>query len=165
MNPIIKNHALCETDAWQVISDNTIDNIDSLPEGDLILPLSVWQKLQSSLSRRNIGVWLNSDEQPSAIQEACQKLPIIAINFPIFSDGRGYSYAHVLRAQYGFAGDLRAIGDVLKDQLFFMNRCGFSSFQMRQDQALDQSLARLRDFSNPYQAANDNNQPLFRSRK
>lgn len=163
MNLIIKNHII-EDNNWVVITDKDIEHIDQLPTGDLILPLKVWQQLHSQLNERNIGVWLDSSESPHAIKDVCLQLPIIGINFPIFSDGRGYSYAQILRTQYGYTGDLRAIGDVLKDQLFYMDRCGFSSFQMREDQKLDESMPRFNDFTVRYQRAIDKDTPLFRLR-
>lgn len=163
MPNIIKDGALVD-DSWVLVSSTDISDTSALPEGNLILPLGVWQQLKNSLEDRNVGVWLNSDEPPEAIREECRQLPLIAINFPVFGDGRGYSYAHVLRAQYGFDGELRAIGDVLKDQLFYMKRCGFNSFAMREDQKLEEALNHFSDFSKPYQAAADQPHPLFLNR-
>jgi uncharacterized protein (DUF934 family) len=163
MHKIIKNAAVVD-DNWVIITDTEIESTSDLPNGNLVLPLSVWDNLASQLGDRNIGVWINSHESVADIKDMCNTLPIIAINFPIFSDGRGYSYAHVLRAQYGYKGELRAIGDVLMDQLFYMKRCGFDSFAMREDQKLDIAIKHLSDFNVTYQAAIDNNKPLFRRR-
>ncbi len=163
MPKIIKNTAIVE-DSWVVVSDNEITSVSNLPEGDLIVPLAVWQTLSSELTGRNIGVWLNSDEVPESIGDVCKELPVIAINFPVFSDGRGYSYAQLLRSQYGYEGELRAIGDVLLDQLFYLKRSGFDSFAMREDQKLDEAVSHLSDISETYQAAIDNPQPLFQRR-
>ena len=100
----------------------------------------------------------------AAITQQLKALPVIAINFPVFSDGRGYSYARQLRDQFGFGGELRAIGDVLKDQLFFYQRCGFNSFAARADRDIDQALNSLNDFSVCYQATNDSTMPAFKKR-
>lgn len=163
MPRIIRDGAIIE-DGWITVTDTTIGAANELPAGDLILPLGLWQKLQGELAGRKIGVWLNSDEPPAPIKAICQQLPIIAINFPIFSDGRGYSYAQILRSQYGYKGELRAMGDVLRDQLFYLKRSGFNSFAMRADQKIDEAVKHFHDFSETYQAAIDNPRPLFQRR-
>ena len=163
MPKIIKDATIIN-DNWIVINDTDIAHAQALPAGDLILPLIVYQKLKAELSHRKIAVWLNSDEAPEALAGAEKSLDLIAINFPAFADGRGYSYAHVLREQLSYDGELRAIGDVLRDQLFYMKRVGFNSFAMRKDQKLEEALANLSDFSKPYQAAVDRKTPLFTER-
>ena len=160
MPNIIKDSAVIE-DNWVLVSDAEINDAANLPEGDLILPLNVFKALHSTLSNRTIAVWLNSDEAPGDLDGFQKTLPLIAINFPVFADGRGYSYAHTFREQLGFTGELRAIGDVLKDQLSFMKRVGFNSFAMREDQNLEDALNHLNDFSTPYQAAVDKKIPLY----
>lgn len=159
--PNIIKDGVITTDNWILVSDKEITDSNALPAGDLILPLSVWNLTKEQLSERNIGVWLDSDESPELIKNDCQQLKLIAINFPVFADGRGYSYAHVLRGQFGYEGELRAIGDVLKDQLSFMLRVGFNSFDLREDQDMEQSLLHFDDFSLPYQGAIDDPKPLF----
>ena len=164
MPKIIKNAELVE-DSWILVNDKEISNAADLPsEGELILPLSVWQATAKDLADRTVAVWLDSDEAPEAIKDVCNDFPLIAINFPAFADGRGYSYANVLRIQYGYTGELRAIGDVLRDQLFYMKRVGFNSFAMREDQKLEEAIANLADFTRSYQAAHDNPEPLFQKR-
>lgn len=161
---LIKNNQLAE-DNWVLISDKTIESAEQLPQGDLILPLTVWQKLNGQLPGRTVALWLDSDEAPAVLKEALDQLPLIAINFPHFSDGRGYSYATVLRQQYGYKGELRAIGDVLRDQLFFLKRVGFDSYVLRADQNAAECIKALQDFSIRYQTSTDNPAPLFRTRK
>ncbi len=163
MPRIIKDGAIID-DGWTTITDKTIRSADQLPAGNMILPLAVWLATRTELAGRTVGVWLDSDEPPAPIKESCQQLPLVAINFPIFSDGRGYSYAQILRSQYGYRGELRAMGDVLRDQLFYLKRSGFNSFAMRADQKIDEAVAHLRDFSETYQGAIDNPLPLFRRR-
>lgn len=163
MPNIIKDHTITN-DTWTLINDVAINSADQLPAGDLILPLALWQQLKPELKSRKLGIWLNSDEPPEALKQECQDMALIAINFPAFADGRGYSYATILRAQYHYTGELRAIGDVLKDQLSYMARVGFNSFAMREDQKLEEALNHLADFSVTYQAAIDNPQPLFQAR-
>ena len=163
MPNIIKDGKIID-DNWILVEDTEISDITALPEGNLILPLAVFQNLESALKDKHVGVWLNSDEAPSAIETQCKTLPLIAINFPAFADGRGYSYANVLRVQYGYTGELRAIGDVLKDQLSFYKRVGFNSYALREDQNTEQALQHFADFTQPYQAAFDNDKPLFQQR-
>ncbi|MBL0231488.1 MAG: DUF934 domain-containing protein [Moraxellaceae bacterium] len=107
---------------------------------------------------------LKPDQHPEAIIESLTQLDIIALDFPAFADGRGYSYAVLLRQRYGFTGELRATGDVFKDNLFYLKRCGFNSFAVRADKDLQVSLQGLTDFSEVYQASIDQNQPLYRRR-
>ncbi|CAA0090866.1 Uncharacterised protein [BD1-7 clade bacterium] len=162
MPKLIKNAAIAE-DGYQVIEDKTIVDAAVLPEGDIIVHIDVWNAIKDSTDRQ-VGVWLDSDTPPHDLAETCNSLPVIAINFPAFTDGRGYSYAHTLRMQYDYTGELRAIGDVLLDQLTYMNRVGFSSYAMREDQNLDVALKHLHDFTTPYQASIDKPEPLFRQR-
>jgi uncharacterized protein (DUF934 family) len=112
--------------------------------------------------RGDIGVWIASDERPEALKDDVAKLPVIAVDFPKFSDGRGYSIAYNLRARLGYTGELRAIGDVLRDQLFYMQRVGFNAFATRPDRNIHDALKGLTDFSEAYQASWDRKAPLFR---
>lgn len=134
--------------------------------GDLIVPLNVWQARSEELRARGtgLGVWLDSTEEPETIAEDLGDLDLVAINFPVFRDGRGFSSARILRDRYGFRGELRAIGDVLRDQLFYMKRCGFDTFALREDQDPEAAVAAFRDFAHTYQAASDQPDPLFRRR-
>jgi uncharacterized protein (DUF934 family) len=88
--------------------------------------------------------------------------PIIGINVERFADGRIFSLGTLLRTRYGFRNELRAFGDVLRDQLFFLKRCGFSSYLIRADRSAQEALASLKDFTEPYQGAVDIAQPVWR---
>lgn len=134
-----------------------------VPAGKVIVPLAVWQAQRSTLeARKDIGVWLASDERPEALKDDAAKLQMIAIDFPKFADGRGYSIAYNLRARYDYTGELRAVGDVLRDQLFYMQRVGFNSFAVRADRDVNDALKGLSDFSESYQQSWDKKTPLFR---
>ena len=127
------------------------------------MPLAVWQARRDSLQARGeVAVWLASDERPEALKEDLATLPLIAVEFPKFGDGRGYSIAYNLRARFGYQGELRAIGDVLRDQLFYMQRVGFNAFATRPDRSIEDALKGLTDFSEAYQASWDQKAPLFR---
>ncbi len=111
------------------------------------------------------GVWIDSFEEPEALVASVDRindLAVIAINFPKFIDGRGFSLGRLLRERYGFRNELRAIGDVLRDQIFFFKRCGFDAYKLRADRDMQDALDSLRDFSDPYQGAVDEPRPLFR---
>nr|WP_310638858.1 DUF934 domain-containing protein [Burkholderia gladioli] len=86
------------------------------------------------------------------------------MDFPRFGDGRGYSTAHLLRNRHGWTGELRAIGDVLRDQLNYMSRCGFDAFAVRADRDPHDALNAFTEFSERYQGAVDDAVPLFRRR-
>ncbi len=134
-----------------------------VPTGKVIVPLAVWQAQRPALeARKDIGVWLASDERPEALKDDAAKLTMIAIDFPKFADGRGYSIAYNLRARYDYTGELRAVGDVLRDQLFYMQRVGFNSFAVRADRDVNDALKGLSDFSESYQHSWDKKTPLFR---
>jgi uncharacterized protein (DUF934 family) len=142
-------------------------NIDEISNcDDLIVPLQLWREHSRMLKARDggLGVWLDADEEAEEIGEDVAEFQVIALNFPAFTDGRNYSNARLLRDRYGFKGELRAIGDVLRDQLFYMHRCGFDAFAVRPDKDPYEALEGLKDFSVTYQAATDEPLPLFRRR-
>ena len=90
--------------------------------------------------------------------------PLIALNFPVFSDGRSYTNARELRQKYAFKGEIRAIGDVLRDQLYYMAQCGFETFEIRHDQEAELCLNAFKDFKTGYQSTITVPTPLFRRR-
>lgn len=162
---IIKNKTLVEDD-WQVLrlsEQETAENV-AVPDGKVIVPLKVWlaQRNTTLKQRGDLGVWFASDERPEDLKADVQKFSVIAIDFPKFSDGRGYSIAFNLRARQGFTGELRAIGDVLRDQLFYMQRVGFDAFAPRPDRDIHDVLKGFEDFSEVYQTSFDEKLPLFR---
>lgn len=125
----------------------------------VLVPLAAYLVQPQSTSH---GVWLAPTDDPAALLPRLRSVPLIAIDFPVFTDGRGYSMASTLRNRYHFTGDLRAIGDVLIDQLFFLRRVGFSSFALRADQDCDLAIRALQTFSDVYQGAADQPLPAFR---
>lgn len=140
-----------------------------VPAGRVLVPLVVWLAQKDALSRRvaagEIGICIDTHELVEDLVASCADInafPVIAVRFERFADGRGYSIATLLRTRYGYRGQLRAVGDVLRDQLFLMKRCGFNAFAVRADRDIEVALAGLRDFSEPYQGAVDDPQPLWR---
>jgi len=164
MRDIIKDRRIVADD-WQVLKlaeGETAESV-AIPEGRVIVPLAVWQARRDALKARgDVAVWLASDERPEALKDDVASLALIAVDFPKFADGRGYSIAYNLRARLGFTGELRAIGDVLRDQLFYMQRVGFNAFATRPDRSIEDALKGLTDFSEAYQASWDQKMPLFR---
>jgi uncharacterized protein (DUF934 family) len=134
-----------------------------VPQGKVIVPLKVWLAQHATLAARaDVGVWLAPDERGEDLGADIGRLPVIAVDFPRFSDGRGYSTAYLLRSRLGYQGELRAIGDVLRDQMFYMQRVGFNAYAPRPDRSIEEALKGLSDFSEVYQAAWDRKAPLFR---
>ncbi len=161
---IIKNKTIVD-DGWTVLRLSESDTPESVavPSGKVIVPLKVWQAQRDTLQHRtDIGVWLASDERAEELQNDAAKFSVIAVDFPKFADGRGYSIAHHLRVRLNYRGELRAIGDVLRDQMFYMQRVGFDAFVPRADKDIHEALKGLSDFSCTYQASTDEAQPLFR---
>lgn len=126
--------------------------------GDVV-PLRRFQALPT---RAGIAVWLAPDDEPQALVGWFETVPLIAVDFPKFTDGRGYSLAALLRSRFAFRGELLACGDVLIDQLFYMKRVGFSAFALRADQDLQAARAALHAFTESYAGAVDPPLPHFR---
>jgi len=163
MHKIIKDRAVVDDD-WSLLklAEGASPETVSVPAGRHIVPLAVWLAQPTLKSRTDIGVWLASDERPEGLKDDVAALPLIAVDFPSFSDGRGFSIAYNLRARLQFTGELRAIGDVLRDQLFYMQRVGFNAFATRADRDIHDALKGLTDFSDAYQTSWDQKTPLFR---
>jgi uncharacterized protein (DUF934 family) len=165
---IIKGREVVADD-WQVLrlaEGETAESVD-VPAGKVILPLAVWQAQREALLGRagaqgQIGIWFAPDELATTVKDELGQFALIAIDFPKFSDGRGYSIAFNLRKRLGYTGELRAIGDVLRDQLFQMQRCGFDAYATRQDRSIVDALKGLTVFSETYQGSVDQPLPLFR---
>jgi uncharacterized protein (DUF934 family) len=107
---------------------------------------------------------LEPGDDPAGVADRLAGAARVEVNFPAFADGRGYSIARLLRERYGYQGELRAVGDVLRDQIFYLSRVGFDAFLLREDQDAEEALAALHDFSEVYQASVERPQPLFRRR-
>lgn len=131
--------------------------------GKILLPLAVWLARKNELAGREVGIWLATHEPLAPLaDEDLNLFPVIAVYVERFPDGRIFSLGNLLRSRYGYQNELRAFGDVLRDQLFFLKRSGFDSYLIRADRSAEDALASLRDFSEPYQGAVDNTQPVWR---
>ncbi|THC44836.1 DUF934 domain-containing protein [Massilia sp. Mn16-1_5] len=155
-------------DDWRVLrlEENEAPESVVVPEGKVIVPLTVWLAQKESLiNRAELGVWLAADERFETLKGESDRFAVIAVDFPKFSDGRGYSIAYNVRKRLGYTGELRAIGDVLRDQLFSMSRVGFNAYATRQDRSIHDALKGLTVFSETYQASVDQPLPLFRRKE
>ena len=161
-NKIIQKNSVVD-DEWQIIVDA---NSSDVPTGKVIIPLILWNRLYSTLSTRDElpGLLLNSDESPADFAGNIESLKLIAVNFPAFTDGRGFSLGNLLRDRYHYKGELRACGGLIRDQLYYLKRCGFDAFQFNSDIDLIRALNSLRDFSDNYQMSSTDQSPLFRRR-
>ncbi len=164
MPEVIRDGAVVADD-WQILrlaAEAPLAEVE-IPAGRVVVPLALWLERHAELiARGDVGVWLSGADDPSPIAPWLPKLPLVAVDFPKFTDGRGYSVAYLLRSRFDYRGELRAIGDVLPDQLFFMRRVGFDAFAVRPDKDVRQALRSLQPFSDAYQGSWDNAVPAFR---
>jgi uncharacterized protein (DUF934 family) len=125
--------------------------------GPVIVSLDQWKVQRDDLLKRGtpLGIRLHSDQAPELIAADLQHFAVVALEFPKFRDGRAYSYARLLRERYGFKGELRAVGEVLLEQLFFMLRTGFDVFDIQSADPLEDYRTALADFSVWYQPTAD----------
>ncbi len=154
--PIIKDDVLV-TDSWVVLGDD-----EPLPgAASAIVSLERWQAEREALVRRNapLGIRLRSDQAPEGIADDLDHFAVVALEFPKFTDGRAYSYARLLRDRHGYRGELRALGNVLRDQYPFMRRCGFDAVQVAEGAELAPWLESLAAIGVWYQAAGDRHRP------
>jgi len=107
---------------------------------------------------------LEPQDDPAAIAARLQNVSLVEINFPKFGDGRGFSIARLLRERYGYKGELRAVGQVARDHLHYMEQCGFDAFLLRDGEDVAEALAAFDDFSEHYQATVAQPVPLFKRR-
>ncbi len=164
MQRIIKNGQIID-ESWHLLpKDATLDGLPNCD--DLIVPLALWVDHAHALKARDggLGVWLDAGEEIEEIADQLDNFQVIALNFPAFTDGRHCSTAYLLRERYGYKGEVRAIGDVLRDQLFALKRCGFDAFALRADKDPQDALKAFEEFAEVYQASSDQPLPLFRRR-
>ena len=168
MAQLIKQGALA-ADTWTILAlaEGETPESAALPTGEVIFPLAVWLARKNEIvsCHKRIGLLLQPDDKVEDIAADLDYFVIVAVHFPKFVDGRGYSTAALLRQRYHYQGELRAVGDVLHDQLFFMKRVGFDSYALKDGKdavyAIDKGFS---PFSDTYQASTDQAEPHFRRR-
>jgi uncharacterized protein (DUF934 family) len=151
------------------LTNEQIENTIFSKNGKVILPVAVFlhhqKDLKNRISKQEIGIWMETHEEiDSFINEIndINLLPLISVRVKKFADGRIFSIGNLLRLKYKYKNELRAIGDVLRDQLFFLKRSGFNSFHIREDRDAKDALLGLNDFTTPYQGAVDQKQPAWK---
>jgi uncharacterized protein (DUF934 family) len=159
MSQLIKNRAVSD-DRWTLVREPGA----ALPAGPVIVSLATWKAQRGPLSLRgDVGVWLGPADDPAQLADDIGRMTLIAVDFPQFSDGRGYSMARLLRQRHGYTGELRAIGDIQRDQLAYLAQCGFDAFAIRDGKDARDALPGLDDFSDGYQLT-ETRTPWFRRR-
>jgi len=146
---IIKDKQIIE-DSWLHIADDA-----EIADGDITVSLSRWQKeaTELALHKGNVGVRLAPADIVEDIADDLQKISLVALEFPAFTDGRSFSQARLLRSRYGFDGEIRAIGSFMPDQVFYLSRVGVNSFQLSDDKETNTALSTMNDFTIKYQAS------------
>ncbi|MEB0048276.1 MULTISPECIES: DUF934 domain-containing protein [unclassified Pseudomonas] len=147
-------------DPWTLVRDFDAP----LPSGPLMVPLAGWLIRRIDYNPVRDAVWLGPDDEVESLKPWLRLLPLIALDFPSFRDGRAYSQAYLLRTRLGWQGELRAVGDVLRDQLSHMRQCGFDSFAVREDKSVEDALKGLAGMSVTYGRSAIEPRPLFRRR-
>lgn len=167
MQRLVKDGELIK-DEWPLIAIEADETFDpaQLPQGQCVLPLAEYEKVVASggsdLSK--IGVSITGEQDVLVLRDHLPTLPIVILCFGAFADGRSFSQARILRDQLDYLGEIRAAGAYMQDQLFYLSRCGVNSFLLPADVKVESALQSLNDFSDSYQAACDEPQPLFRRR-
>jgi len=146
--PLLKQGRIVE-DKW------TAAEGDPFPDGPILVGLGTWRAHRDELSARRapVGVRLRADDDPEELAGYLNVIDLIALEFPAFTDGRAYSAARVLRDRLAYAGELRAVGNVLRDQFVFMHRCGFDSLEVEDEGAVAAWRQAIGEISGTYQPA------------
>lgn len=161
----LTNQGTVEVDKWTVIAKDATIDLEALQDNHWLVPLNQLQEHQETLlGKSNIGVWIDCNDDIDSLDGLTDQLPVIAIELPTFTDGRVFSFARMLREQMNFKGELRATGNFIQDQLFYLKRVGFDAFIL--DDSVDaEAISRsLNDFSDAYQGSTDEPRPFFRRR-
>ena len=165
MAKLIRNRKVVE-DSWRLLPPDA--TVEQAAEGDSIVPLSLWKSSREALiaaaGSGRLGVWLDGADEPGDIVADLDRFTIVAVRAAKFGDGRIKSSGRLLRERYGYKGELRAFGELLRDQLLMLERCGFDAFVLRDSENLEDALAAFGEFSDQYQVSAQEPQPLFRRR-
>jgi len=157
---IIRERRISE-DHWRHAAED-----GPLPAGDVIVSLSRWRRERDRLLARGtgLGVRLAGGDDPEQIAADLPHLQVVALEFAVFVDGRAFSQARLLREQFGYRGEIRAVGDLLRDQIAFMQRCGINACELPEGLDPEHALGAFDEFSVQYQPAADAGELVFRTR-
>lgn len=155
--PLIKDGKIAD-DPWvRVAADAPLPDAEAL-----LVPYGIWKEHRQDLLAHNgrLGILLGADHPPRLIADDLARLDLVALEFPVFKDGRAYSYARLLRERFGYTKELRAVGNVLRDQFAFMHRCGFDAYEVADAGLADTWSRALDEISHVYQPASDRRRPI-----
>ena len=153
---LIKGGALVE-DPWRTAADEA--ELDAaVPQ---IIPLARWREDADRVRdwAGRLGIRLMSDQSPALIADDLDRFEVVALEFPKFTDGRAFSYARLLRERYAYPGEVRAVGNVVRDQFLFMLRCGFDAFEVDYEKPLEAWREAVAEFGVWYQPTADGRIP------
>lgn len=154
---IIRDRRISES-RWQHVPEGTLtfDEATKLPDA-AVVALADWRVHRVALLNRgaNVGVRLGAADTVDEIARDLDAIGLVALGFESFSEGRPYTQARLLRERYGYRGEIRAVGDVSRDRLAFMERCGFDAFELGEQRDLDEALSAFAEISDVYQPAAD----------
>jgi uncharacterized protein (DUF934 family) len=158
--PLIKNKQLVANDSYVLVADDA----EVPAAGDVIVGLKRFLANEASLRARGakLGVRIDPEDEVSEAQRALATADVVALSFPKFGDGRAYSKARLFRERFAYKGELRAVGEVLADQLQYMARCGIDAFSLAEGKDVAAAIRAMDDFSVTYQGATDDPRPLYR---
>ena len=158
--PLIRNGTVVREDRWVGLADD--QEMADLKRADaIIVSLARWARDRDALLALDLelgirlGIRLGADQSPAMIAADLPHVALVALEFPAFKDGRAFTYARLLRERYGFTGEVRATGNVLRDQFQFMVRCGFDAFEAEKESDAKAWLAASQDISVLYQPTGD----------
>ncbi|MEM7358390.1 MAG: DUF934 domain-containing protein [Pseudomonadota bacterium] len=162
----VKAGAIHTNDILHVAETEELSSND-LPGGNVSVPLSLWLEEKEAILARGgvVAVQIAADEAPADIADDLDRIDMIVLPFVNFVDGRSYSHAHKLRLRHGYAGEIRAVGDVNFDQLSFLTRVGVDAFELREGANHETALRAFNEFSEVYQPAADDGRLIFSRRR
>jgi uncharacterized protein (DUF934 family) len=161
---IIRGRRIGE-DRWQYVPEGRLAlDAHTKPAHLLIVTLGDWQRHKHELCERGVGVGvrLAATEDVADIAGDLGAIGLVALEFQSFTEGRPYTQARLLRERYGYRGEIRAVGDVSRDRLAFMERCGFDAYELPQGCDLDEAVEAFAEISVVYQPAADGRAPMAR---
>jgi len=158
--PLLINRDVATADSWQLVDE---ENLSLHINEDIVVPFELFVTQRETLLSKDglLGVEINGDQDLNLLLQNLDKLALVAIDFPAFTDGRGFSFARILRRS-GFTGQIRAVGDVTQDRLAHLERCGFDAFAIPEERYNPEMVDSFAEVSVRYQGCADDERPIFR---
>jgi len=163
MPKLVKNGELTEH-SWVTLRTEDDVNNTNLNQGQWLIPAEQFEAVRQTYSNAQLGVLASPGTDVELLKTLSETVEIVAIDFTAFMDGRGFSLARTVREYADFTGEIRAVGQFIHDQIFYLSRCGFNSFEFNDETSVETVQTFLASFSESYQAGTDEPQPLFRRR-